>query len=358
MVSRCAVMVLFAGCSTEPPPLDVKVASMDATGVILEVTTAPGATLTAGRASAVADAQGHATITLPYESIPDPTYTSINVYAESGRAHAYADVTLPMSPKEAMSRPADGTPWFRLKSVPGLGTAFSLLYEDRETWAGEFGKPLPITIDSGKGNVVTIDGKAVVFDESGYGRTEVDVNIWAFPAVTSREHVFSVPVHVESPAGGSKDAVIDLSTNGLKASVIALFSPVATGQVVNPTPDAGGAKGVGVILKIDDSPDLKFYDADTLGDVDVVAIATRRNTREGKVCGGYTSTDGGSGDFKVTIWLDDADVEAFDARTGKSLGKKEFQATLTRDCPMFATTGESFTEKPSPDAIGAWAGTL
>ncbi|MBI4956607.1 MAG: hypothetical protein HY908_31610, partial [Myxococcales bacterium] len=165
----------------------------------------------------------------------------------------------------------------------------------------------------------------------------------------------AVPIKVTSPDALEARGALELSAASVRTLAAQFFAGAAKGPVRFGDGDQLGKDRVAVVMTGADA-DARFLGNGRLSDVLLVFVERTLDGRDGGVCGPY-SAYGAGGDYAPRT-LVDAEVVAYERRTGKEVARQRFMAQPT-ECPMslYLNAGETprVTDYVADATIDAWA---
>jgi hypothetical protein len=357
-------LALLAPACKEDVTLTGKVVEASSTQYVIEIQAKPGIEVDISGITATADDQGVARLVVPVERL---SYlkgsTDLHVMAMGGnflrRYFGDGTIELPFSPDDA-AKVGDATHWVKIGSGPDAVSGGSL-------WSfGDFGGSLmnrdgSVTVAfqaPAKATVSFLD-RTVVMDDDGRG--EITFTPAQTLGLVSSETLMgaygSAPetpmgVKVTLPDGSAKD----LAVNGSWASVSG-ETLRARLTALPEQPLAGERSPERLVVHLDARNGLRASGRKgPLNTIDIASIGTAQAPRKLSDCDGYTLVKDGvpsGGTFSMSREGIDEEVVAWDAHTGKELGRKIFPADDY--CPPEARSDRSTLEvHPDDEDVLAW----
>lgn len=357
-------LTLLAPACKEELTLTGKVVEASSTQYVIEIQSKPGIEVAVSGIEATTDDHGIARVTVPVERL---SYmggsTDLHVMAMGGNflSRYYGDgvIELPFSPSDA-ARLGDATHWVKLGSGHDAVSGGSL-------WSfGDFGGSLmnpdgsvTVTFQAPARATVSFLDRTVVMDETGRG--EITFTPEETLGLVSSETLMGgygsateVPMGVKvTLADGSTE---ELAVKGAWASV--------DGEILRarltalPQKPLGGERNAErLVVHLDARGGLHGSGRKgPLSTIDIASIGTAQAPRKLADCDGYTLVKDGvptGGTFSLPREGIDEEVVAWDAHTGKELGRKVFPAS--DHCPSDARSGQSTLQThPRDEDVLAW----
>jgi hypothetical protein len=357
-------LALLAPACKEDVTLTGKVVEASSTQYVIEIQAKPGIEVDISGITATADDQGVARLVVPVERLSYmKSATDLHVMAMGstllGRYFGDGTIELPFSPDDA-AKVGDATHWVKLGSGRDAVSGGSL-------WSfGDFGGSLmnpdgSVTVAfqaPAKATVSFLD-RTVVMDDDGRG--EITFTPAETLGLVSSETLMgaygSAPetpmgVKVTLPDGSAKD----LAVNGAWASVSGETLRARLAALPE-QPLAGERNAERLVMHLDARDGLRASGRKgLLNTIDIASIGTAQAPRKLSDCDGYTLVKDGvptGGTFSMSREGIDEEVVAWDAHTGKELGRKVFPADDY--CPPEARSDRSTLEvHPDDDDVLAW----
>ncbi|MCC6522692.1 MAG: hypothetical protein IT373_08540 [Polyangiaceae bacterium] len=166
----------------------------------------------------------------------------------------------------------------------------------------------------------------------------------------------SVPIKVTSPDAIEARGALELPAGSVRTLAAQFFAGAAKGPVRFGDGDQLGKDRAAVVMTGADADDARLLGTGRLSDVLLVFVERTLDGRDGGVCGPY-SAYGVGGDYAPRT-LVDAEVVAYERRTGKEVARQRFMAQPT-ECPMslYLNAGETprVTDYVADATVDAWA---
>lgn len=358
------LVTLLAPACRRDVTLTGKVVEASSTQYVFEIKTEPGIEVDVSGVAATADDQGVARVVVPVERL---SYmggsTDLHVMAMGGNfiSSYFGDATieLPFSPADA-AKVGDATHWVKIGSGPkavsggtlwSFGDAGGALMNDDGS--------LTLALQAPAKATVTLLDRTAVTGEDGRGAIEFTAaeTLALVPSEALMGGYGSAPdtaltAKVTLADGTAKDLPLraqwsSVSGESLRARLTALPS--------QPLPGERNAERLVVHL----DAQSRLYASGRKGPLstmDIVSIGTAKAPRKLSDCDGYRVVkDGveGTDTFSLPREAIDEEVVAWDAHTGKELGRKLFAAADY--CPFSATSDQRVLEvRPSGEDVVAW----
>lgn len=361
-------LTVLAPACREDITLTGKVLEASSTQYVIEIQSKPGIEIDVSGIAATTDDQGVAKLVVPVERLEYMGGTTdLHVMAIGGNflRSYFGDtvITLPFSPADA-AKLGDATHWVKIGSGPQAVSGGSL-------WSfGDVGGALmnadgSVTVAfqaPAKATVSFLDRTVAISDD---GRGELTFTPEETLALISSESLMGgygsapdtpVPVKVTLADGSAKD----IPVSGKWSSVSG--DPLRARLTALPQQPLGGAPNPErLVVHLDAEAHLHASGRKgPLSTMDIASIGTAQAPRKLSDCDGYRVVkDGveGTETFSLPREAIDEEVVAWDAHTGKELGRKVFAAADY--CPGSATSDQRTLEvRPSDDDVLAWLTTL
>jgi len=358
-------LALLAPACKQDLTITGKVTDASSTQYVIEVhTTKPGIEVDVSGIVGTTDDQGVARVTVPVDRLSymgGATDLHVTVFGGNFVSSYFGDgvIELPFSPADA-AKIGDATHWVKIGSGPraisggtlwNFGDAGGALMNDDGS--------LTIALQAPANATVTLLERTVVIGEDGRGAIEFTApEILALvPSDALMGGYGSAPevpitAKVTLADGSAKD--LPLTTQWSSVSGEALRARL-TAVPTEPLPGERNAERL--VVHLDPQNHLRAGGRKgPLSTMDIVAIGTAQAPRKLSDCDGYQlvkNGEEGSGTFSLPREAIDEEVVAWDAHTGKELGRKVFPAEDY--CPFSATSDQRVLEvRPSSDDVVAW----
>ncbi|MCX4241197.1 hypothetical protein [Paraliomyxa miuraensis] len=358
---------LLAPACNEDVTIEAKVIRASSKEYEIEVKSKPGIEIDVGGQEATTDDQGVARVVVSVERLSYmSTTTDLHVMAIGGNFlfnyFGETTVELPFSPADA-AKVGDATHWVKIGSGPraSSGGALWSFGEDGGALMNDDGSVTIALQGPGKATVELLERKA---DLSEDGRGAIEFTPEETLAMVPSDALMGYGSAPETPItakvtladGSAKDVPLtaqwmSVSGDGLRARLTA----------VPQQPFPGERNAEPLVVHLDGEGHLRGGGRKgPLSTMDIVSIGAPKEPRKLSDCDGYkVVTDGveSTGTFSLPREGIDEEVVAWDAHTGKELGRKVFPAQDY--CPFSATSDQSVLKvRPDGDDIVAWLMTL
>ncbi len=360
-------LVLCASACREVAPVSGKVIRASSTEYEIEVQTKPGLEVEVSGQRAVADEQGVARVVVSVERLSFMGgSTDLHVMVHGGnflrRSFGDGTVELPFSPADA-EKVGDATHWVKIASGPEAPSGGSLWsFGDAGGALMNADASLTIALQAPAKATVALLDRTAVMDEQGRGAI----------TLTAEETLAFVPSEAVGAFGSAPKTAVTAKVTladgsaqelPLTAQWMSVSGDVLRGRLTAlpkaPLPGQRSAEPLALHL----SAEGRLYAGGRKGmlsTIDLVSIGTAQPPRKLSDCDGYkVIIDGveGKDTFSLPREALDEEVVAWDAHTGKELGRKVFPAADY--CPVSATSDQtSLQVRPSGDDVLAWLTTL
>ena len=355
-------LALLAPACKQDLTITGKVTEASSTQYVLEVhTTKPGIEVDVSGIVATTDDQGVARLTVPVERLSymgGTTDLHVTVFGGNFISSYFGDgvITLPFSPNDA-AKLGDATHWVKIGSGPRAASGGTLWdFGDAGGALMNDDGSLTIGLQAPAKATVTLLERTVVMDEDGRGAIEFTA-AEIFDRLPSEALMGGAPetpvtAKVTLADGSAKD--LPLTTQWMFVGGESLRARL-TALPTEPLPGQRNAERLVVHLDAQN----RLYAAGRKGPlstIDIASIGTPQAPRKLSDCDGYRVVkDGVEGEstFSLPREAIDEEVVAWDAHTGKELGRKLFAAEDY--CPFSATSDQRVLEvRPSGDDVVAW----
>lgn len=354
-VAPLALAAAVTGCSEEAK-LEAKVLEASNDKYVIEVKTRAGLKVNAGSASATADDQGVARLEVKPSDIEYlGEVRHLRLDARGGGMlttyFAFGEVELPFSPKEAAERP-EGDDWLKIQGggndIDQDAGALWLFEKAGGAYTNKKGG-LDLEVLAPPKAKVTIAGKSASADELGKAVLRFEpAEVLAM--IPSEDVGGYEPYPVEATVQVGDGAAKPVALKGQWNVRGPFLRRHIEGLVVKPLGSAREAEALILYVDLRDFAHAVGRKG-TLATPDVVATGKAQPERKLSDCDGYQMMKDGkpSGEpMSLPRVAIDEEVVAYDAHTGKELGRKVF--TAREICPIEKRSSEA-TLKVYPESL-------
>lgn len=350
--------LMASGCA-KSVPTKAKLARVTPKEMVVEVATEPGmrASVRSSRATATANAQGIALVSVPRASWPSMGSVTVDVEGSSFGRRRFGRAALPFDfdGRKLTHIPDTDAPLWA--AIVEAGRSYT--NEPKKTATLRMGAdhvaywdpatPLHLVIATPAGAGLELGSKpAVRASPTGLTPVEVTTADLAPFALTSSLVAEPSSVDVELPArvsAGGADAVVPLriSVDTVRTAGTWLaphLQAVARGETFGSRQPR--AQGILLLTSWGVEHVVHLGAGATAGEVRFVALETKRRHHEGP-----------HGELCAQHSYEDVTVTVYEAATGKKVASKAFAAEAA-SCPVLINLRQHDVYRPTPETISAW----